>query len=136
MTEIFDKADTSNTGKLTIPEYLELCRNYNIEVTEDDLETITSMAETNGGELSKNDFIIFVRQTNMYAHFDTVDPESDQHWENMIKHAWKMFDKVSIISRYLDIYLDISSLQPTNNQSTYCSYRTETGSCRSWSSDG
>ena len=115
LTEIFDKADTSNTGKLTIPEYLELCRNYNIEVTEDDLETITSMAETNGGELSKNDFIIFVRQTNMYAHFDTVDPESDQHWENMIKHAWKMFDKVSI-------YLDISSLQPTNNQSTYCSY--------------
>ena len=98
LTEIFDKADTSNTGKLTIPEYLELCRNYNIEVTEDDLETITSMAETNGGELSKNDFIIFVRQTNMYAHFDTVDPESDQHWENMIKHAWKMFDKVS---RYL-----------------------------------
>ena len=65
LTEIFDKADISNTGKLTISEYLELCRNYNIEVNDDDLQAIENLAENNGGELSKNDFILFVRQTNM-----------------------------------------------------------------------
>lgn len=93
LTDIFEKADTSNNGKLTIEEYLELCRNYNIEVTEDDLETIESLAENNGGGLSKNDFILFVRQTNMYSQFDTVDEESDQYWNEKIEQAWKMFDK-------------------------------------------
>ena len=94
LNDIFDKADISNTGSLTVPEYLELCRSYNIEVTEDDLETIENLAESNDGGLSKNDFITFVRQTNMYSHFDTLDPESDQHWNEKIEHAWKMFDKV------------------------------------------
>ena len=93
LTDIFEKADTSNNGKLTIEEYLELCRNYNIEVTEDDLETIESLAENNGGGLSKNDFILFVRQTNMYSQFDTVDEESDQYWNEKIEQARKMFDK-------------------------------------------
>ena len=94
LNDIFDKADISNTGSLTVPEYLELCRSYNIEVTEDDLDTIENLAESNDGGLSKNDFITFVRQTNMYSHFDTLDPESDQHWNEKIEHAWKMFDKV------------------------------------------
>ena len=71
-----------------------MCRNYNIEVTEDDLETIETLAENNGGGLSKNDFILFVRQTNMYSQFDTVDEESDQYWNEKIEQAWKMFDKV------------------------------------------
>ena len=101
LQEIFDKADISNTGSLTIPEYLDLCRNYNIEVTEDDFATIESLAENNGGGLSKNDFIIFVRQTNMYTHFDTLDPESDQHWNEKIEHAWKLFDKVRIDESFL-----------------------------------
>ena len=30
----------------------------------------------------------------MYAQFDTVDPESDQHWIDKTQQAWKMFDKV------------------------------------------
>ena len=98
MSEIFEKADTSNTGVLSIPEYLELCRNYNIEVSPDDLEAIENIAESNGGGVSKNDFILFIRQSNMYAQFDTVDPESDQHWIDKTQQAWKMFDKVSVSS--------------------------------------
>ena len=65
LTEIFDKADTSNTGKLTIPEYLDMCKKYNIEVSDEDMTKIEHLAENNGGDLSKNDFILFVRQTNM-----------------------------------------------------------------------
>ena len=94
LSEIFEKADTSNTGVLSVPEYLELCRNYNIEVSQDDLEAIENIAENNGGGVSKNDFILFIRQSNMYAQFDTVDPESDQHWIDKTQQAWKMFDKV------------------------------------------
>ncbi len=100
LNDIFDKADISNTGSLTVPEYLELCRSYNIEVTEDDLDTIENLAESNDGGLSKNDFITFVRQTNMYSHFDTLDPESDQHWNEKIEHAWKMFDKVDNVENF------------------------------------
>ena len=101
MSEIFERADTSNTGVLSIPEYLELCKNYNIEVSQDDLAAIENIAENNGGGLSKSDFILFIRQTNMYAQFDTVDPESDQHWNEKIEHAWKLFDKVRIDESFL-----------------------------------
>ena len=94
LSEIFERADTSNTGVLSIPEYLELCKNYNIEVSQEDLDAIENIAENNGGGLSKSDFILFIRQSNMYAQFDTVDPESDQHWIDKTQQAWKMFDKV------------------------------------------
>lgn len=93
LTDIFDKADIDKSGKLNVSEYLELCRNYNIEVTDEDLRSIELLAENNGGGLSKTDFILFVRQTNRVDQFDTVDPESDHHWNEKIKQAWKMFDR-------------------------------------------
>ena len=93
LSEIFDKADIDKSGKLNVSEYLELCRNYNIEVTDEDMRIIEDLAENNGGGLSKNDFVLFVRQTNRVDQFDTVDPESDQHWNEKIKQAWKMFDR-------------------------------------------
>ena len=90
LSEIFERADTSNTGVLSIPEYLELCKNYNIEVSQDDLAAIENIAENNGDGLSKSDFILFIRQSNMYAQFDTVDPESDQHWIDKSDKSWKI----------------------------------------------
>ena len=101
LSEIFERADTSKTGVLSIPEYLELCKNYNIEVSQDDLTAIENIAENNGGGVSKSDFILFIRQSNMYAQFDTVDPESDQHWIDKTQQAWKMFDKVSLVLKVL-----------------------------------
>ena len=76
LSDIFDKADTDRTGKLSVPEYLELCKSYNIDVSEEDLESIEALAENNGGGVSKNDFIIFVRKSNMSSQFDTVDTVS------------------------------------------------------------
>ena len=32
MTSLFDEADTSNDGKISIDEYLQLTKNYGIEV--------------------------------------------------------------------------------------------------------
>ena len=29
----------------------------------------------------------------MFSMFDTVDPESDHHWNEKVKMAWKLFDK-------------------------------------------
>merc|ERR550519_2985464 len=50
------------------------------------------VADANG-ELSKNDFILHVKNSNMFSQFDSVDPESDHHWNEKVKKAWKIFDK-------------------------------------------
>ena len=92
MTEIFEKADTSNDGKITIEEYLQLCGNYGIEVSDEDLKDVEAIANANGG-VTKTDFILYVKQANMFSMFDTVDPESDHHWNEKVKMAWKLFDK-------------------------------------------
>ena len=93
LTDIFEKADTSNDGKITLDEYLELCRNYGIEHSDDDFANIEAIAEANGGGVTKNDFILHIKQSGMVSQFDTVDPESDHHWNEKVKMAWKLFDK-------------------------------------------
>ena len=92
LTEIFEKADTSNDGKITIEEYLQLCGNYGIEVSEDDQKNVEAIADANGG-VSKQDFILYIKQAGMFSLFDSVDPESDHHWNEKVKMAWKLFDK-------------------------------------------
>ena len=92
ITEIFDKADISNDGKISISEYLLLCDNYGIEVSDDDIANVEAMADSTG-VVSKNDFIAYVKNSNMFSQFENVDTGSDVHWNQKVEKAWKLFDK-------------------------------------------
>ena len=90
LTSLFDEADTSNDGKISIDEYLTLTKNYGIEVrfiilmiritiispskhnlmnfnaicfqlTEEDIRHLMEEVADANGELSKNDFILHVK---------------------------------------------------------------------------
>ena len=75
-----------------MPEYLRLCDNYGIRVSDEDLIEFESM-EDSEGLVSKSDFISYVKNSNLLSQFDNVDTSSDVHWNTMVEKAWKLFDK-------------------------------------------
>ena len=92
LTEIFESADISNDGKISLPEYLRICDNYGILLTDDDLASFESL-EDSEGLVSKSDFIAYIKNSNLLGQFDNVDTSSDVHWNTMVEKAWQLFDK-------------------------------------------
>ena len=45
---MFDKADITRDGTISIAEYLTLCKEYGIEVTDEDIKTVEELADTEG----------------------------------------------------------------------------------------
>ena len=46
--ELFDKADTGGDGTISIDEYVAMCDEYGIELTEDHLESVRAVANKDG----------------------------------------------------------------------------------------
>jgi len=90
LCEIFDKADTSNDGTISLQEYISICNEYGYEVDDDDLEDIKLLCDAEG-EVHKNDFIMHLKKHS--KAFEKADPDSDLHWVTKINLAWKLFDK-------------------------------------------
>ena len=92
LSEIFDKADISNDGKISISEYLLLCNNYGIEVTDEDLAHFESAGDSTG-VVAKSDFILYMKSDHLFSQFENVDTGSDVHWNMKVEKAWNLFDK-------------------------------------------
>ena len=92
LSEIFDKADISNDGKISISEYFLLCNNYGIEVTDADLAHFETVGDSKG-VVAKSDFILYMKSDHMFSQFENVDTGSDVHWNNKVEKAWNLFDK-------------------------------------------
>ena len=48
LCELFDKADTGGDGTISIQEYIAMCEEYGIELTEEHLEEVRSIANEDG----------------------------------------------------------------------------------------
>ena len=48
---MFDKADVTRDGTISIAEYMTLCQEYGIVLTEEDIKTVEELAD-NEGEVS------------------------------------------------------------------------------------
>ena len=46
--ELFDKADTGGDGTISIEEYVAMCDEYGIELTEDHMEGVRAIANEDG----------------------------------------------------------------------------------------
>jgi hypothetical protein len=44
---------------------------------------LQALADQNG-EVAKADFINYVKSSNLFKSFETVDPESDHHWNRKV----------------------------------------------------
>ena len=48
LCELFDKADTGGDGTISIAEYMAMCDEYGIELTEEHLEGVREISNENG----------------------------------------------------------------------------------------
>ena len=56
LCEVFDKADVTRDGTISIVEYMTLCQEYGIILTEDDIKTVEELADSDG-EVSVDHFL-------------------------------------------------------------------------------
>ena len=50
LCELFDKADTGGDGTISIAEYVAMCDEYGIELTDEHLEGVRNIANEDGEE--------------------------------------------------------------------------------------
>ena len=48
LCELFDKADTGGDGKISLEEYMVMCDKYGIELNDEQLRDVRSIANDNG----------------------------------------------------------------------------------------
>ena len=48
LCELFDKADTGGDGTISIQEYIAMCDEYGVELTEEHLEGVKAIANDDG----------------------------------------------------------------------------------------
>ena len=47
------------------------------------------MITINNFQVRKNDFIVHIKNANLSKHFESADPESELHWNNLAVTAFK-----------------------------------------------
>jgi hypothetical protein len=77
--------------KISISEYLLLCNNYGIEVTDEDHAHFESVGDS--GLVAKSDFILYMKSDHLFSQFENVDTGNDVHWNMKVEKAWNLFDK-------------------------------------------
>ena len=56
LCELFDKADTGGDGTISIPEYIAMCDEYGIDITDEHIESVKAIANENGEVRNKQSF--------------------------------------------------------------------------------
>ena len=103
LTELFDKADVSGDGAVTMEEYLDVAKHFGIKLTEEELIGFMNIAKEgkvrivqlicildhHPAKVYKADFIQHLKQTALSKQFSNVNPESDEKWNNIARTAFK-----------------------------------------------
>ena len=58
LCDVFDKADVTRDGTISIAEYITLCQEYGIVLTEEDIKTVEELADSEGEVIFILDFKI------------------------------------------------------------------------------
>ena len=88
LCEVFDRADITRDGTISIAEYMALCDEYGVLLDEADIKEIGNIAD-NDGEIHRLDFILHVKNSHLLKHFETVDPLSRIHWKKKADLAFR-----------------------------------------------
>merc|ERR1712032_1514683 len=81
---VFDQADITRDGTISIAEYMALCEEYGVALDDNDIQEIKDLAD-HDGEIHKVDFILHIKNSRLLKHFETVDPYSRIHWKKKVK---------------------------------------------------
>lgn len=85
---VFDQADITRDGTISIAEYMALCEEYGVALDDEDIQEIKDLADQDG-EIHKVDFILHIKNSRLLKHFETVDPYSRIHWKKKADLAFR-----------------------------------------------
>ena len=88
LCEVFDRADITRDGTISIAEYMALCEEYGVLLDDGDIEAIGDIADNNG-EIHRMDFILHIKNSRLLKHFESVDPLSRIHWKKKADLAFR-----------------------------------------------
>ena len=60
LCELFDKADTGGDGTISIPEYIAMCDEYGIDITDEHIDSVKAIANENGEVRNKIPIFSFI----------------------------------------------------------------------------
>jgi len=92
LVDIFQEADTSNDGKISVEEYMAILDLYRIEISDDEILEVAQMADSNG-EIGRDEFLRYIQKSDMYRQFDAHDVTTDKYWKKKIDLAFDLFDR-------------------------------------------
>jgi len=92
LSELFEKADVTRDGSITVHEFLALCEEHGAHIGEEELEAFNKRAD-NKGEITKEDFIGLIKNSNLAKEFEDVDKQSDFYWKKKADLAFRIFDR-------------------------------------------
>ena len=68
---VFDQADITRDGTISIAEYMALCEEYGVALDDEDIQEIKDLADQDG-EIHKVNFILHIKNSRLLKHFETV----------------------------------------------------------------
>ena len=104
LCEVFDKADITRDGTISIAEYMALCDEYGVRLTDDDVEDVRNIADADGEvgvyknnikfsqssiQVHRNDFILHIKNSRLLKQFEVADPASEFHWKKKADLAFR-----------------------------------------------
>ena len=89
LCEVFDRADITRDGTISIAEYMALCEEYGVGLDEEDVREVRDLADKDG-EIHKVDFILHIKNSHLLKHFEQVDPLSRIHWKKKADLAFRL----------------------------------------------
>ena len=100
---MFDKADITRDGTISIAEYMALCDEYGVYLNDEDIDAVKNIADDDGEvstnfiiicfhlflQVHKNDFILHIKNSRMLKDFEVADPASEFHWKKKADLAFR-----------------------------------------------
>ena len=111
-----------------MPEYMAMCEEYGIELTEEHIQTVKAIANDNGEvrdlalmspstdkkstvnkifhfkqnlQVRKNDFIYHIKASNMFSLFESIDPDSHSRWQTLAGLDFSKFNEINQLKSIL-----------------------------------
>ena len=66
LCDVFDKADITRDGTISIAEYMALCEEYGVELSEEDIKAVEEIADTDG-EVDFLSFLVLI-ESKTFLH--------------------------------------------------------------------
>ena len=96
LCDLFVKADTDGDGRVSYQEFMAICNDYGVQLSETGKEELASIFGLHRKEehkikfqIFRNDFFALINKMDISKHFQCPDPINDIYWNNLAMTAFK-----------------------------------------------